>query len=463
MSVRMTCDNFNTATTLDALTELTANTVDIANVDIDNDDLSGQILRNRFYLESVIGRGGMGVVYKARDLRKIEALDQEPYVAIKLLNRKYRQRRQSFIILQREACKTQILSHPNIVNVHDFDRDGDIFLMSMEYLQGMSLSRCLRNNKKGLALKQVYSICKDIASALEYAHSRNIVHCDLKPGNIFLDKKANAKILDFGIARAIQINDKQEFNAHLNDNAGPRAITPAYASCEILQGLQPGVVDDVYALACIIYEMLSGKHPYGRKIATQAQQLQLKPQRLSCLNRTQWKALATSLSFDPSHRPQSVAAFMQQFLPEKKRHQLDRWLYPLSGLALLFAVFNIYQSNQLNLIENTESHVPLTSLSPGQQQQVQELLEIADAHMLVQRYTEPAGGNAYNAYTHVLKIHPGNERALSGLERIVISYEQLADQHINDNNFDSAGQFITEGLKVNPQNKNLLVLQQRLP
>ena len=93
------------------------------------------ILNDRFVLENTLGAGGMGTVYKAQDLRKVEARDNNPYVAAKILNADFKNHPDAFVTLQREASRSHLLSHPNIVTVHDFDRDGDTIYMTMELMK----------------------------------------------------------------------------------------------------------------------------------------------------------------------------------------------------------------------------------------------------------------------------------------------------------------------------------------
>ena len=106
----------------------------------------GDMVRDRFVLESLLGIGGMGAVYRAIDKRKQEAEDENPYVAIKLLSEDFRRHPKAFISLQRETQKTQTLAHPNIVTVYDFDRDGDVVYMTMEQLDGKTLEEIIREN-----------------------------------------------------------------------------------------------------------------------------------------------------------------------------------------------------------------------------------------------------------------------------------------------------------------------------
>ena len=133
----------------------------------------GGVLKERFVLEEVIGSGGMGVVFKALDLRKQEAKDKDPYVAIKVLNSDFRNNPVSFIALQRETKKAQTLSHPNVVTVYDFDRDGDHVFMTMEYLRGQPLYRFIKDNcRKGLPFKCAWPIIRGMGEALAYAHKK---------------------------------------------------------------------------------------------------------------------------------------------------------------------------------------------------------------------------------------------------------------------------------------------------
>ena len=160
----------------------------------------GDTIKNRFVLDDLLGKGGMGSVYRALDLRKKEAGDNKPYIALKLLGDDFKHHPHALITLQREARKTQELAHPNIVTVYDFDRDGDLIYLTMEELKGKSLDELLADSETILSLKQKLDILQQIAQGLAYAHSKGIVHSDLKPANIFITDKNIVKILDFGMS-----------------------------------------------------------------------------------------------------------------------------------------------------------------------------------------------------------------------------------------------------------------------
>lgn len=274
---------------------------------------SGRLLKKRFVLEDVLGEGGMGLVYKARDLRKVEAEDRNPYIAVKVLGQQFREHPQAFVSLQQEAVKSQKLAHPNIVTVYDFDRDGDTIYLTMELLKGDPLDALLRLEapfSKEVALRYF----RDLCAGLEYAHKRDLVHSDFKPGNIFVTTGGTVKILDFGIARAAHANAL----SHDFDVGELGALTPAYATLEMFRGDPPSFSDDIYALACVLYLMLTGEHPYQQKSAHVVAKEKLKPARPDCLNNREWHALSAALSIDRSRRPASIAEFRDSLLPPKR-------------------------------------------------------------------------------------------------------------------------------------------------
>lgn len=288
-------------------------------------------IKQRFVLEKVLGSGGMGAVYQAVDLRKQEASDRDPYVAIKLLNEDFQRHPDAFISLQREARKAQTLAHPNIVTVYDFDRDGDTVFMTMECLLGRPLDRLLREHAGGgLPQEQALAILRDVGAALIYAHSHRIAHSDFKPGNVFVTDKGVAKVLDFGIARAVSGLGGEAGEQTVFDPGSLGALTPAYASLEMLRGEAPDPRDDIYALGCVAYELFAGRHPFDKKTAAQAQAEKLKPARIAGLSRRQWRALEQSLAFAREQRLGSVAELLAAF-----ERQRSPWLW--LGAAMVAA------------------------------------------------------------------------------------------------------------------------------
>ncbi|MHC4221256.1 MAG: serine/threonine protein kinase, partial [Planctomycetota bacterium] len=208
----------------------------------------GVTLKERFVLLEKLGQGGMGIVFKAKDLLKVEAQDRDPYVAIKVLTDAFKKYSGSFIALQREASKAQRLAHPNVATVYDFDRDGNTVFMTMEFLEGKPLNQLIKEIiKKPLKMDQALYIIEELCSGLAYAHEKMLIHSDFKPGNCFLLNDGHVKLLDFGIARASTQTDEERENT-MFDPAKLSAVTPAYATPEMFAGMNPDPRDDIYGL-----------------------------------------------------------------------------------------------------------------------------------------------------------------------------------------------------------------------
>ncbi len=267
----------------------------------------GATVRGRFELVEELGEGGMSKVFKALDRVRAEAKDRQPYVAIKVLSQVVRQSPHSVIALQREAKKALSLAHPNIVRVYDFDRAGQNFYMTMEYLRGRSLDKIIRApGYAGLSLERVLALIEPAAAALSHAHQNGIVHADLKPSNIFLTDDEQVKVIDFGIARAIE-EPGADGERTVFDPSVLGALTPRYASPEQCAGAPADRRDDVYAFACVIYELLTGKHPFDGLSGLQAHVRHVQPARPPVLDLRHWEVLRRGFAFDRSARTASVA------------------------------------------------------------------------------------------------------------------------------------------------------------
>jgi serine/threonine protein kinase len=327
----------------------------------------GDTLNGRFVLEECIGFGGMGTVYKALDLRKMEASDRNPYIAIKVLNVQFRGHPKSLIALQREARKAQALAHPNIVTVYDFDRDGSMVYLTMEYLSGKPLSRVLRApGFKGMPYPDAFKIVQGVARALAYAHERGFVHCDLKPGNIFITDKGEVKVIDFGISRVFK-KPEEDAEVTVFDPGSLGGMTPAYASPEMLEHREPDPRDDIYALACITYELLTGRHPFDRMTAAQARSAAMKPLRPNNLGQKQWRALRCALSFEREERTPTVIRFLQEFGGERRNNSSAAVVVASVLIAVLAVVAIGYYwfTRNPSESESTASTAPPVSAPPA--------------------------------------------------------------------------------------------------
>jgi predicted Ser/Thr protein kinase len=202
----------------------------------------------------LIGQGGMGAVYKARQ----PGLDR--FVALKILPPHAAAGTQGFAErFTREARALARLSHPRIVAVHDFGVAADLHYLIMEYVDGPNLRQVQRNGR--LTPEQALQLVPQICEALQFAHDQGIVHRDIKPENLLLDKDGNVKITDFGIAKMVGLPADKTSLTGVRDIVG----TPHYMAPEQIES--PMAVDhraDIFSLGVVFYEMLTGELPLGR-------------------------------------------------------------------------------------------------------------------------------------------------------------------------------------------------------
>ncbi len=301
----------------------------------------GSVLQDRFKLIESIGQGGMSTVYKAIDLRKVEARSPHPYVAVKILTVPSSGFGQSLALLQSEAHKLQSLPHPNIVRVIDCDRDGRTVFMTLEYLTGEPLKRkLLAPDFRGVPTSQAEAIVKSVASALEFAHRNGIVHGDLKPGNIIITDRGEVKVIDFGIARVMtrQHGSASDSAPDASDSPTERpllaALTPLYASPEMLEQGNPDPRDDVYALACIAHELLTGLHPFEERSAVEARDAGMRPVRHGAFSRNQYKAIVHGLEFQRERRTPTASQFLEEFRTRYRR-PVERTLWTAGTVVIV--------------------------------------------------------------------------------------------------------------------------------
>jgi len=209
-----------------------------------------------------LGRGGMGVVYKARQ----KSLNR--FVALKLLAPERAGDAEFADRFAREAQALAALNHPHIVAVYDFGQAGGFYFLLMEFVDGVNLRQLLRTRR--LTPKEALSIVPPICDALQCAHNRGIVHRDIKPENLLLDRAGTVKIADFGIAKMLGGEGADGATREGAASSPPppwhhtiNAGTPAYAAPEQQQGTADHRAD-IYSLGVVLYEMLTGERPTGR-------------------------------------------------------------------------------------------------------------------------------------------------------------------------------------------------------
>lgn len=374
-----------------------------------NQDLPvGTIIKDRFVIQGLLGRGGMGVVYRAKDLRKEETHDRDPYLAMKVLNESFRLDQRMVIAMQREARKAQTLAHPNISTVFDFDRDGQLVFLTMELLKGDPLDEFIKKNPQGIPRDQAFGIIRGLCLGLAYAHNKNIIHSDFKPGNVFLTDDKRVKILDFGIARAAPVYDIDESSDATQFDAGTLgAMTPAYASCEMFSGQEPHPADDVYALAVVSYQLLTGKHPFNNQPAPKARQLGLLPKPIKGLKRREWRAIEHGLAFDRADRSGHASEFLKEY---EGSPRIRLALVAVASALFITSGYLVYQESQ-KVIDNRPD-VAFSALPADVQSNFESRLE--DGRML-ESFNDYS--SALEQYKAAYLLHPKNPEAVQTLER----------------------------------------------
>jgi serine/threonine protein kinase len=275
-------------------------------LDTEGEPRPGTVLRRRYRLEGVVAHGGTGTIFQAIDEYRLETPGSQR-LAIKVLHAGVARRAELLADLRREFQSLQLLSHPHIVRVFEFDRDGPVVFFSMELLSGAMLSRVLQVRKLShLARAEALAMIRDIGFALAYAHSRGVVHGDLSPHNVFITNVGDLRVLSFGGAH------KTSPHSTASDHELKMPFTASgFASCQVLEGERPDARDDVFSLACLAYLLLSGQHPFSSKrTAIQARDAGFKVQRPANLSNQQWHALRGALTWEREGRP----ADMQQWL-----------------------------------------------------------------------------------------------------------------------------------------------------
>ena len=228
----------------------------------------GDVLAGRFRIESVLGIGGFGVVYRAHDL----SLDID--VAIKLLRPELARRPESFERFRQELLLARQVSSPHVVRIHDIAEHDGRWFISMDYVDGESLEHRLASGAR-LAVPEAVAIVRGLLDGLRAAHQRGVVHRDLKPANILLDRGGNALISDFGIARSLGATGATQ--------TGIVVGTPEYLSPEQARGEVVDARSDLYAVGLMLFEMLTGALPFsgGTPAETMMQRLVRPPPALA--------------------------------------------------------------------------------------------------------------------------------------------------------------------------------------
>lgn len=433
----------------------------------DSELRAGDIISERYELVKLLGEGGMGRVFLATDqLYAREFEDRQSQVAIKFLGARFAAHSVARMALQRETRKSQQLSHPNVVRVLHFDQHQGLPYMIMEFMRGQPLDEFLeRECQNGLSLKLAMPLIEGMANGLDYIHGQGLIHSDFKPNNVFVGDDGSAKILDLGIARAredaLEGQEQTRFNA---SDLG--AMTPSYASCEMFEGLAPDPRDDVYALACVTYELLKGHHPFNRQPAIRARSEGRKPEPPPGLDKTRWRALRRGLAFARKDRTPSARELLAGLRGEGRRREkvalaLGSTAIVAGAVAWMAGSYLSGPSPDAVFLDGLTPSPPPT-VTAQEAQQLEGWLDQGRTYLDIAKQ-EYAGGdlvtalhimdggadNAYRAFSSVLKKQR-SEPARQGVLDMLATYAAWAEDSAANGRLDSALLITCHGLKIHP-------------
>lgn len=267
------------------------------------DNLIGKKLDSRYLIESLIGVGGMANVYKGRDVRTNNA------IAVKVLKEEFLGNEELVRRFKNESKAISILDHPNIVKVYDVSVTDQLQYIVMEYIDGITLKEYLKQRGGALTWKEVVHFATQVLGALDHAHSKGIVHRDVKPQNIMLQADGSIKMMDFGIAR---------FSRAQSQTVSDKAIGSVhYISPEQAKGDRTDARTDIYSVGVMLYEMLSGSLPFDGSgtVSIAIMQISEKPKPLAQVAPNVPEGLRQitekAMEKDPADRYQSAAEMLE--------------------------------------------------------------------------------------------------------------------------------------------------------
>ena len=470
----------------------------------------------KYKVEKVLGEGAMGIVYACYD----PAIGRR--VAIKTIHAHLLQGKEGEALQQRFAQEIRAvgkLSHPNIIGIFDTDEAQDasgavVPYFVMEFVNGRDLQEYLSEGARFGLAKSIDIACQ-ILDAFEYTHGFGIIHRDVKPANIFLTDDGRIKIADFGVARVE--------NSSLTQT-GAVIGTPNYMSPEQCSGQAMDSRSDLFSIAVVVYELLTGEKPFSANSAhaTMMKLVQSNPEPPSVFNPSLPKSLdpviAKALAKSPDERYQSAAEFARALEPFRqgsdKGHQnsstaagdetvaFDRsdqasgipsrrfagkrslLMATLGGVvaALLLASgagYYVFQGQDgvgngndtasafagSSQAENAQSETvkPFANdLSPETEEKVERLLKVAAMHEKADRLIFPSSSSAYYVYNTVFELDPGNPRAKKGLRDMARKLEKQARTYYQQRDFATLEAHLEASLEAFPDNETFQAMQEEL-
>ncbi len=280
----------------------------------------GAVLAGRYEIIQMLGEGGMGAVYKARDTE----LDR--LVAVKVIRPELAGRPEILQRFKQELILARQVTHKNVIRIFDLGQSDGMKYITMEYVEGQDLKHILRQ-KRQLPPEEAVNIVEQVARALEAAHAEGVVHRDLKPQNIMIDERGRILVMDFGIARSMEMTGMTQTGALVG--------TPEYMSPEQAKGEKVDTRSDLFPLGIIFYELLTGKSPYPSDTAMGAllkriQEPAKPPVELDAsIPKALSDAVAKCLEREPAQRYQSAGEFIRD---------LELWRDPTGGTQTITVI-----------------------------------------------------------------------------------------------------------------------------
>ena len=425
----------------------------------------GFVLSNRFEIVELVHSGGMSHVYKAIDRRRSLDGAGQIHVGIKVMRQSLASEQDARLSIEREATRAQRLSHPNIVNVYDFDQHEGYFFLVMEWLEGESVNELLRR-VAGQRLDQSFAwqIIEGAAAGIQHAHLHNVVHADINPSNVFITNTHEIKLLDFGVARNLSDRSDIEENRLL-------WATKAYASPEVLSELAPVVEDDIFSLGCFAYRLLGGEHPFAGALSIEAKKNNVEIAPIAGLHENDWQSIRRALDYSRTNRPKSAAVFYRSTQHPALVEASDdspatepwQWLLGTAVVATLIAVsaWWLWNTPDVLPVDGGEPAVVAEAQAPGAGEATGEpapaspigpLLDAAEGALADDRLIAPTGDNAREMYRQVLELEPGNVIAQSGLRSISDRYVRQAEASLRSGSPEDSATALAIAADTDPGN-----------
>lgn len=270
-----------------------------------------ETIAGRYKVDRILGVGGMAIVYRVYDKLAAHFKHPSPFVALKMFKEEFANYPDASYLLYSEYALLQSLNHSHIIKAQQFDIDMDSgrAFMTLELLKGLTLDQWLMEYPLGGHFKKIKPMLLEVVDTLCYSHQHHIIHGDLKPSNVMLTQEG-CILFDYGLGQALAGElvslpkiSRKRFNAW----------TPKYAAPELLEDIDLTEKTDIFALSCIVYELLTGKNPYYIDNKTK---YSIKPIKPHSLPKKAWRALACGLAIDPEQR-NITAAELKESLQAK--------------------------------------------------------------------------------------------------------------------------------------------------